>query len=48
MSTVSVFFAKNELRQHGDKIHEWAAQSDNVLLKTLALEVITVASEGMK
>ncbi|MCX9085303.1 MAG: hypothetical protein OIN87_10975 [Candidatus Methanoperedens sp.] len=42
---VSYEFANNEMRQSGEKIRSWAQQSDNILLKSLALEVIAI-TEG--
>lgn len=46
--TVSFEFATNQVRQRGDKIREWAAQNDNLLLKSLASEVLAVAGGAGK
>jgi hypothetical protein len=40
-------FCVAEMRQHGDLIQKWA-HSTNVLLKTLALEVIEAAEQVEK
>lgn len=40
---VSASFAISEMRTNGDKIKAWAQQSNNLLLKTLATEVLQAA-----
>jgi len=40
---VSFKFVSNEMATNGANIRKWAAQNDNLLLKTLALEVLEVA-----
>lgn len=40
---VSFEFATNEMRTNGTNIRKWANQSDNLLLKSLANEVIAIA-----
>lgn len=43
--TVFFEFAINEMLAHGDEIRKWAQQTDNLLLKQLASEVIEAAGE---
>lgn len=40
---ISKSFAINEMRNNGDNIKLWSQQSNNILLKTFACEVIAVA-----
>lgn len=43
---ISASFAILELRTNGNKIKMWAQQSDNLLLKTFATEVMQAAGSG--
>lgn len=48
MSNIKVSYstAASEMRQNGSKIHQWAQQNDNLLLKACAIEVLEVYKQG--
>lgn len=46
--TVSFKYASQQMAANGDKIKQWAAESDNLLLKSLAQEVIDIAAQGAR
>jgi len=46
MSKVSYDFAISEMRNNGDNVRKWANQTDNPLLRELAIETLQAAGEA--